>query len=123
MMQQSAHSWSRNSPRVLFNNLTWPVGSEIALYRHVFLLSLRCSLEIRPDHPCWHCVLTLHEMHTIMQIVLKVIKPCSSLKTPTLPVLFSSSPRSLRFRAQGLWRKPTVLDGSDGTLVVAGVLL
>lgn len=88
VMQQSAHSQSCNSPGALFINLTWAVGSKIALYRHVFLLSLWCSLEIRPDHPCWHCVLALHEMHTIMQIELEVIKPCSSLKTPTLPVLF-----------------------------------
>lgn len=71
--------------RVLLNNLTWAVGSKITLYWHVFFLSLWCSLEIRTDHPCWLCVLTLHEMHTIMQIVLKVIKPCSSLRAPTLP--------------------------------------
>lgn len=61
--------------RVLLNNLTWAAGSKITLYRHVFLLSLRCSMEIRTDHPCWHCVLTLHEMHTIMQMMLEVIKP------------------------------------------------
>lgn len=103
VMQQSAHSQSCNSPRALFNNLTWAVGSKIALYRHVFLLSLWCSLEIRPDHPCWHCVLALHEMHTIMQIELEVIKPCSSLKTPTLPVLFF--PPSLRSCAHGLWKR------------------
>ncbi len=70
---------------VLLNNLTWAVGSKITLYRRVFLLSLWCSLEIRTDHPCWHSVLTLHEMHTIMQIVLKAIKPCSSLRTPPPP--------------------------------------
>lgn len=92
MMQWSAHSCSCNSPRVLLNNLTWAVGSKITLYRHVFLLSLWCSSEIRPDHPCWHCVLTLHEMHTIMQIVLKVIKPCSSLRTPTLRSFFLLTP-------------------------------
>lgn len=98
MMQQSAHSCSCNSPRVLLNNLTWAVGSQITLYRHVCLLSLRCSSEIRPDHPCWHCVLTLHEMHTIMQIMLKVTKPCSSLRTPSflsffllIPVLHSEA--------------------------------
>lgn len=94
-MQQSAHSQSCNSPRALFNNLTWAVGSKIALYRHVFLLSLWRSLEIRPDHPCWHCVLALHEMHTIMQIELEVIKPCSSLKNPHSPCsILSPSPHS-----------------------------
>lgn len=94
-MQQSAHSQSCNSPRALFNNLTWAGGSKIALYRHVFPLSLWCSLEIRPDHPCWHCVLALHEMHTIMQIELEVIKPCSSLKNPHSPCsILSPSPHS-----------------------------
>lgn len=121
VMQQSAHSQSCNSPRALFNNLTWAVGSKIALYRHVFLLSLWCSLEIRPDHPCWHCVLALHEMHTIMQMVLEVIKPCWSLKAPTLPALFF--PPSLRSCAHGLWRRATVLDGSKVDACVVGAHL
>lgn len=99
--------------RVL-NNLTWAVGSRITLYRHVFFLSLWCSLEIRSDHPCWHCVLTLHEMHTIMQMLWKVIKPHSSLRI--LPHL-SCSPLS-RLR-----RKPTVLDGSEDSACAAGVHL
>lgn len=77
--------------RVLLNNLTRAVGSKITLYWHVFLLSLWCSLEIRTAHPCWHCVLTLQEMHTIMQIALKVIKPCSRLRSPAPPPRYYSA--------------------------------
>lgn len=88
---------------VLLNNLTWAVGSTITLYRHVFLLSLWCSLEIRTDHPCWHCVLTLHEMHTIMQMVLKAIKPCSSLRTPSLPLCSCSPLRGEEAENPLLW--------------------
>ncbi|MCF3329758.1 hypothetical protein L1030_25035, partial [Escherichia coli] len=44
-----------------------------------FPLSLWCRFEIRTDHPCSQCALTLREMHTIMQMMLEVINPCSSL--------------------------------------------
>lgn len=70
---------------IFLNNLTWTARSKITLYRHVFLLSLWRSVAIRTDHPCWHCVFTLHEMHTIMQMVLEVIKPCWETHLPLFP--------------------------------------
>lgn len=124
--------WPNELPRCSYNskpvesslnNLTWAVGGKITLSRHVFLLSSWHSLEIRADHPCWHYVLTQHEMHTIMQMQLKVIKPCFSQRFLYLTLSFSAPTSALVPSALLARREPAVLDGSEGSAHAAGVQL